>query len=1725
MGNRVMWEILMRSFCTYFLFSSQIAIADDTIVQNQSISVGQTLVSSGQTFELGFFSTNNTKNLYFGIWYKNITPTYVWVANRNNPLTDSSGVLTIANDGNIVILNGSNSVIWSSNSSRSVEQPIVQLLESGNLVLKDRMLSDSEDYLWQSFDYPSDTMLPGMRHGWDQKTGLNRNVTSWKNMIDPAIGDYSYALDLAGLPQLVLRNGSMKQFQSGVWDGLRFSGLPNFRPNPVWNGNFVSNTDAVYYAYINKGKNNSPTTRLSVNEWGKIQRFRWDNQILKWIVMFELPRDHCDNYNWCGANGICDINISPACECLKGFIPKSQQQWDVFNWAGGCVRRTALECGVGEGFEPIKGVKLPDMVNFWVNKSMSLNECKVECMKNCSCTAYANSNITEGGSGCILWFGNLLDLRQFTDDGEQNLYIRSAASGQEPIHTTNKKKRQLLMTVLLSVGSAVLLFGLIICSIIWNKMRRKEGDSLSYYLPTGNHEEMQKEDLELPLLDLITIEIATNNFSHTNKIGEGGFGPVYKGKIAEGQEIAVKRLSKDSGQGLTEFKNEVILIAKLQHRNLVKLLGCCIQGEEKMLVYEYMPNESLDYFIFDRQRSKLLDWEKRLEIVMGIARGLLYLHQDSRLRIIHRDLKTSNILLDVNMIPKISDFGMARIFGGDQTEAKTKRVVGTYGYMSPEYAIDGHFSVKSDVFSFGVLVLEILSGKRNRGFYHDSHHHNLLGHAWILWKERKALQVMDPCLEDSHSVSSEVVLRRIQVGQLCVQQLPEDRPSMSSVVLMLGSENLVLQEPKQPGFFVERSSNGTSIGQAYSETQVTISLTLVQLRSLIYVLFSSKIRKKKISTQNTEVETGCKKKKKEFYYFSSPFSLWSLVSVFTVIFFRHHKRIESNSSPMDTKNNPWFFHSVLFFLFFFFSSKIHLTIAADTISVGQSITGDQTIISKGGVFELGFFTPGESLNYYIGIWYKKNSVQNSAVVWVANRDKPLSDPSSSELKLLENGNLVLLNQSKIPIWSTNSTSSTLNSSAAVLSDDGNLSLRDGLNSTVVIWQSFDNPTNIWLPGGKLGFNKRTNKTQLLTSWTNKEDPAPGIFSLELDSVVNQYLIKWNQSQVFWSSGEWNGTIFSLVPEMQVKNFFDFSYITNDDESYFTYSVFNKSLNFRFEMGLSGQLKQFLWSEDKQGWDIFWSRPTRQCGVYGICGAFGSCNQKISPSCNCLQGFKERSSKAWNLNDSTGGCVRKTPLKCGETASYSLMRNMIMPVSSQSLGVENLEECKSACSNICSCNAYAYGSDGCLLWDGDLLNVQQLSDGEAGGRDFYLRLDPIHDPKKKKGGVLMIVILSVGSAMLVVGLIIYFIIWKRRIKGGKRTYKPCEQSPKTSFVCDNEESQKEDLELPLLDLSTIETATNNFSHTNKIGEGGFGPVYKGRLPGGQEIAVKRLSKDSGQGLTEFKNEVILIAKLQHRNLVKILGCCIQGEERMLIYEYMANESLDYFIFDQKRSKLLGWEMRSGIVMGIARGLLYLHQDSRLRIIHRDLKASNILLDIDMNPKISDFGMARLFGGDQTEAKTRRVVGTYGYMSPEYAIDGHFSVKSDVFSFGVLVLEIISGKRNRGFYEDGHHHNLLGHAWMLWRDGKALELMDPCLEDSRSLSSEVQRYIQVGLLCVQQLPEDRPTMSSVVFMLGSENAVLPEPKEPGFFVGRNPTDTSSSREGNSENQVTITLMEAR
>ncbi|XP_022929271.1 receptor-like serine/threonine-protein kinase SD1-8 [Cucurbita moschata] len=1553
----------------FYLFRSA-AVSDSLTPQNPYLTDGNSLVSSNGLFELGFFSPGLPSNRYLGIWYKDRRgPTSAWVANRGTPINDSSGVLAMnITTGNLTLFSHNSSIaVWSARLLRKVPNGVLQLLDTGNLVLRNSDDENPQNYSWQSFDYPSDTLLPGMKLGWDLKHNIERRLDAWRNPNDPSPGEFNWRMELHAYPETVMSKGSRKYVRHGPWNGVRLSSRP-IAATPLLNFNFVANQDEVYYQYSLINKSHAVMLVMNQSDY-KRTMYLWSVPERRWRVYSSLPRDTCDNYAMCGPFGYCDIRVPPFCKCLEGFKPKSPDSWKAGEFSDGCERNKVMNCGDEIGFSKLNRMKLPDTTHTWVNRSMNLEECKQTCLRNCSCMAYSNTDISHGGSGCALWIGDLIDLKLIPEAGGQDLYVRMLASELVKLRESHKTERfNLTVKISLAVVAAGSLAILFICIYMCKKRSTIKDD----------HENIEAQDLELPLFDLSLINSATDNFSVSNKLGEGGFGPVYKGKLTSGQEIAVKRLSQSSGQGMDEFKNEVILFAKLQHRNLVKLLGCCIEGDEKMLVYEYMPNKSLDFFIFDKTQRESLDWSQRYHIICGIARGLMYLHQDSRLRIIHRDLKPSNVLLDMDMNPKISDFGLAKTCGEDQTEGETRRVVGTYGYMAPEYAFDGQFSVKSDAFSYGILLLEIISGKRSRGFS-NLNDQNLVAYAWRLWKEGNIEELIDDAVRDTCILSG--VFRCVNISLLCVQQEPNDRPTMSSVVMMLGCEIPLLQ-PKPPGFFLENEDiamkSVTGKDESISTNELTITLPDPRHPLLLLLL---------LLLHSRSIDMG---------------SLSPPILVFNLVFYLFTSAVATDSL---TAQNPY-------------------------------LRDGYTLVSRNGIFELGFFTPGVSGHRYLGIWFKNRRGPTS--VWVANRKAPINDSSGVLVMNLTTGNLALTtHNSTAVVWSARLLRKVPNGVLQLL-DTGNLALR------------------------------------------NTDDENPQNYS--------------------WQS-----------------------FVSNKDEVYYQYAVVNKSHTVMAVMNQSDYSRaMYLWSTAESRWTVHTSSPRDFCDNYAMCGPFGYCDVRVTPSCKCIEGFKPKSPDSWKAGEFADGCERIKVMNCGDEVGFAPLNQMKLPDTTHASMNRsmNLEECKQQCLRNCSCMAYANtnisgggSGSGCGLWIGNLIDLKLIPDA---GQDLYIRrlasdLVKLREPRKT-GGLspklkIALVVIAAGLGLAIIFICLY--VFKRR----------------STFKDDHDKIEGEDLELPLFDLSLINSATDNFSVSNKLGEGGFGPVYKGKLPNGQEIAVKRLSQSSGQGMNEFKNEVILIAKLQHRNLVKLLGCCIQGDEKMLVYEYMPNRSLDLFIFDRTQRQLLVWPQRYHIICGIARGLTYLHQDSRLRIIHRDLKPSNVLLDMDMNPKISDFGLAKTCGEDQTEGRTKRVVGTYGYMAPEYAFDGQFSVKSDAFSYGILLLEIISGTKSRGFCHL-NAQNLIAYAWRLWKEGNPEELIDEAIRET-CIISEVLRCINISLLCVQQRPNDRPTMSSVVMMLGCEIR-LSQPKQPGFFVQNEAMGMkgdSSKEKSTSANQISISFPDPR
>ncbi|XP_038996501.1 G-type lectin S-receptor-like serine/threonine-protein kinase CES101 [Hibiscus syriacus] len=767
---------------------------------------------------------------------------------------------------------------------------------------------------------------------------------------------------------------------------------------------------------------------------------------------------------------------------------------------------------------------------------------------------------------------------------------------------------------------------------------------------------------------------------------------------------------------------------------------------------------------------------------------------------------------------------------------------------------------------------------------------------------------------------------------------------------------------------------------------------------------------------------------------------------------------------------------------------------SDTIRPGESIRFSDSLVSANKRFSLEFqrFVDSDNDDYrYLRI---RNS--DGTTVWVANRTTPVYS-SSGNFTMDGDGLLMIMSDRGSPIV-LNPDRASRNSSAT-LRDDGNFILTelnpDG-STRGILWESFDFPVDTLLPGMKLGMSFRTGQEWILTSSISNQVAAPGAFTLEWGnngSGIAQ-LIARRRGEVYWMSGALNTNDRSFENIMWLmspwtQNNYNFSHVSNENESYFSYSVLDGAIS-RWSLDPSGSLSDTL-------------KPVFLLGA------------------NCY---------------GLPGCQLREPACKNETDAFVLQRGRFQgfPSSSQGNLSIGLGDCSAQCWNTCSCVGYATlhtNGTGCELWNRDLNFTDDANDRVVYVLNSTLAGDESNAVTGSGNENNWWIWIIVAFASVLILLALSFLCYLRRKK--LREEKEREEEDILLELTTSSEvgsDGRKGHDLKVFPFASINAATNGFSSENKLGEGGFGPVYKGKLQDGEEIAVKRLSRSSGQGLVEFKNELILIAKLQHMNLVRLLGCCVKAGEKMLIYEYMPNKSLDFFLFDPTRREQLKWKIRFSIIEGIAQGLLYLHRHSRLRVIHRDLKASNILLDSDMNPKISDFGMARIFSRNESEANTNRVVGTYGYMSPEYAMEGNFSEKSDVYSFGVLLLELVSGQKNNRIFQHDRPMNLVGYAWELWKDERSLELLDDSIVvGDENATYQALRCMLVGLLCVQQSATERPTMSDVISMIGNETLPLPPPKQGSFSTHQTSVQISLSKakqgSGSICTSITISDMEAR
>nr|GMD04547.1 receptor-like serine/threonine-protein kinase SD1-8 [Ipomoea batatas] len=610
--------------------------------------------------------------------------------------------------------------------------------------------------------------------------------------------------------------------------------------------------------------------------------------------------------------------------------------------------------------------------------------------------------------------------------------------------------------------------------------------------------------------------------------------------------------------------------------------------------------------------------------------------------------------------------------------------------------------------------------------------------------------------------------------------------------------------------------------------------------------------------------------------------------------------------------------------------------SSDSLRRGESITPNRTLLSASGNFAESPLPP-----------------QDSEAIFTLGYD--------GNLQLLGGGG-------RNSIWSTNISGGNSTAAHAQLQDTGDLIVKQGES---IVWESFEGDSDTFMSGMRLKVNKKTGKRNVIRCWSSSDDPRPGKFSWGIDPKGSPQFFIWKEDVPYYRSNLYQeGFTYSIY--FPSGGYAYYYCATENDEEYLSYGFVDTSVQARFILKPEGYI-QYLWRQKtSEKWSILGQVPTNECELYARCGSFGTCERYDShPICSCLKGFKPKSQKHWDKGKYDAGCERSIALGCGQGEDDGFMRLPLRkwPDHSSSLGNITFKECEMECSNNCSCTAFAYANItsysavNCINWFVDLVDLAHNYSSGGFGQDLYVRVHASelsgssgndHSSHKNKRRLVAIIVALVSAFFLII-VLVYILTWKYC---GRKGW-VCEKSRESS---DAPLLGKDDIELLQLSFRRIIDATNNFDEANKLGEGGFGPVYKGFLSEFGIVAIKRLSKQSSQGLKEFMNELKLIAKLQHTNLVRLLGCCIEG--RYLRYQ-------------------------------------------------------------GMNPKISDFGMARIFGIDQTQVETNHVIGTYGYIPPEYVMQGQFFKKSDVFSFGVLLLEI---------------------AWENWKEGRALEFVDPAISES-------------------------------------------------------------------------------
>ncbi|XP_030936506.1 G-type lectin S-receptor-like serine/threonine-protein kinase LECRK1 [Quercus lobata] len=757
---------------------------------------------------------------------------------------------------------------------------------------------------------------------------------------------------------------------------------------------------------------------------------------------------------------------------------------------------------------------------------------------------------------------------------------------------------------------------------------------------------------------------------------------------------------------------------------------------------------------------------------------------------------------------------------------------------------------------------------------------------------------------------------------------------------------------------------------------------------------------------------------------------------------------------------------VAIFLFLLIT-QFSTTIAQErnlNISLGSSLSpkNNSYWLSSSGQFAFGFYKKDNG--FALGIWME--AIQQKTVIWTANRDDPPL-PQDVDLSFSSDGMIITQNQGLLTIVINAPQQSAF--SASML-DTGNFVLYN--SSSMIIWQSFDFPTDTMLPGQRLLAIKN------LVSSISETNHASGKFQLIMQGDGN--LVQYPASNpkpenAYWYSktstaGEkvslnldGNGRLYLLntTTGLIVKDFHGIG------------SLSNKTI-YRLTIGFDGILRLYSHSLNQgDDWVSEWSPTSNKCDPIGLCGPNSYCTLlDQEPVCTCPPGFgfidQEQKILGCKRTFSTDGCISKNR----DTFSLRELERIAWEDNAYSNITSSKADCREDCLMDCNCDVVLFKDQLCRK---QMLPLRygRIQDGDQGGTTI-IKVGVIKKERKKHLPIILFGSVTILVFALVVLAITSILIYRYRAWKNKNI---------------ENDGLIEDVTLRSYTYAELDKATNGF--LNELGRGGFGTVFKGVMPNGRRVvAVKRLENVVAEGEREFRNEMKAIGRTCHKNLVKLYGYCHDGNNRLLVYEYMSNGSLAKFLFESERKP--SWDEKTRIALNVARGILYLHEECETQIIHCDIKPENILMDEHKCAKIADFGLAKLLMPNQTRTYTG-IRGTRGYVAPEWHGNLPITAKADVYSFGIMLFEIICGRRHVDMDLPEDEVVLANWVYDCFQAGE----LDKLVKDEEVERNKLERMVRVGLWCIQDEPSLRPPIKKVVLML--EGTVeIPAPPSPTSFL---------------------------